>query len=238
MLSDDEMKDILSSLPEHPDIVQAGVDMAIQQEYIKMASTLDAEPDSDGVIDEQGRLLLEQTASIDDKKKALIHLAQTGRVMASRLIEQFLEQAGAQLHDWATVALWECRMMADVVWADGEDIGIVITGLGAEGHRLRYFVVLRPIEPGGITSSDHALIAQAFAEVCESLDSRLEEAQIYPTHARLKILVPMDVAVGAVIGGGIEACNQSKQFLATGYFVTNDRIPTDEDIQAFVDGLL
>ena len=52
------------------------------------------------------------------------------------------------------------------------------------------------------------------------------------------VLAPMDVAIGTVIEGGLDACNQGRKFLDKDYFVTNTEIPTEAKIQAFVDGLL
>jgi len=44
------------------------------------------------------------------------------------------------------------------------------------------------------------------------------------------VLVPLDVAVGEVIEGGIGESNTFGDFLDVNYYVTNDRIPMEAKI--------
>lgn len=54
-------------------------------------------------------------------------------------------------------------------------------------------------------------------------------------YAMIKILVPMDVAVGTVIEEGISECNKKEPFLYFSYYVTNVKKPTSEEILPYLE---
>jgi hypothetical protein len=49
-----------------------------------------------------------------------------------------------------------------------------------------------------------------------------------------KVLIPMDVAVGEVIEGGIEESNTFGEFLDPDYYVTNVEIPSEAEILGYL----
>ena len=53
---------------------------------------------------------------------------------------------------------------------------------------------------------------------------------MHQDYATMRVLVPLDVAVGEVIEGGIGECNTSGGFVDVSYYVTNVRIPTEAEI--------
>ncbi len=234
MISDDDIQRALQSLPDYLEVAQIGVDMATQREYLAYAAATSAEDCSQEAIDRYRHSLFATDTPAEEKKKVLVLLAHTGQITATRVIEQFLSTGDATLQGWATLALQECQMLADTIWAGDEAIGIIMTGLGGEAHRLRYCFVVRTVNRAMMTSSERAWVAQDFAAVCEQLDSVIEDIQIRPTHAILMVLIPMDVAVATVIESGIDRCNQNRPFLDSDYFVTNVKIPDDAEIQAWL----
>jgi hypothetical protein len=53
---------------------------------------------------------------------------------------------------------------------------------------------------------DRTTITEIFMEVCRKHNSILEDIQIQPNYVTVKVLVPIDVAVGVVIEDGISHC--------------------------------
>lgn len=67
--------------------------------------------------------------------------------------------------------------------------------------------------------------------------SVVEQARFRPVCLYVQVLVPMDIAVGEVIEAGIARLNQQDQQVWPDYMVTNVSVPTEEEIQAFLEGL-
>lgn len=237
-MSDDDIRKALESLPDYLELAQIGVDFETQRAYLNDAAATRVEGVSQEAIERYRRCLFDPRSPAEEKKKMLVLLAHTGQITAARVIEQYLDAGDATLRGWAALALQECQMLADNVWAGDEGFGIMLTGLGSEAHRLRYCVVVRTINRAMMTGGDRVRIAEGFQAICEQLDSVLEDAQIQPTHAILMILIPMDVAPAAVIESGIAQSNHDRRFLDDNYFVTNVEIPDNSTIEAFLDNAL
>jgi hypothetical protein len=161
-------------------------------------------------------------------------LAHTGRVTSIKIIEQFLEKGDPELRDWARLSLQECQLFIDDIWSGDKGMGMVMSGLGGENNRLRYFLAVRSSSKTPYTSMDGTIITENFVEICRKHNSILEDIQIQPTYVTLKILVPVDVAVGMVIEDGISQCNRKRKLLDENYYVTNAKIPTEVELQAFL----
>ena len=110
-------------------------------------------------------------------------------------IKQFLEEGDPALHEWAKLSLQECHLFEDNVWFGDEGVGTVMTGLGGEDNRVRYFLAVRSKATNPYTSMDRTIIAENFLKVCREHNSVLEDIQIHPTHVTLKILIPLDVFI-------------------------------------------
>ena len=109
-------------------------------------------------------------------------------------------------------------------------VGMIMTGLGGEGNRLRYFIMIRSGDGVPFTNAQEGTIERAFSSICNRYDSVLEDIQVHQAYATMKALIPLDVAVGEVIEGGIGECNTLSDFLDANYYVTNDKIPTEAEL--------
>lgn len=233
--NDDQLREILRSIPERFAIAKTGVDFSTQQAYLALAENIEHDLFSEEEVRVKGEALFNATTPVDEKKETLVLLAHTGTLDACRVLERFAETAGPELQGWSTLALEECRVLLEQ--ERDEPIGAIMTGLGGEEERLRYFVVVCAKKDNvPLTHAQIASIEQAYVATCDRLNSVLEEAQVHGHYATLKILVPLDVAVGEVIESGIGECNKRDEYLDDRYFVTNVKIPTDAEIQKFLSG--
>ena len=157
--------------------------------------------------------------------------------MSIKIIKRFLKKGDTELHDWAKISLQKCQLSVDNIWSGDENMGMVMSGLGGESNRLRYFLAIRSKSKTPYTSIDRTIIAENFVEICRDYNSVIEDIQIKPTYVTLKLLVPIDVAVGMVIEDGINKCNRTRKFLDGNYYLTNVKIPTEVELQAFLESV-
>ena len=227
--SDDQIGDILDDIPERLKLAKDGVDTSVQQEYLEYTGNLDFGQYSEEDISARSHSLFSPSTPLEDKKETLAVLAHQGTLGAYRAIERFLETAEQTLEAWGVLALQECRMFLESSLSD-RNAGILMTGLGGENNRLRYFLVIRSRSDAAFTSAQKEIIERGFSYICNKIDSILEEIQAHQYYVTMKVLIPMDVAVAEIIEGGIDECNTFSDFLDENYYVTNVRIPTEADI--------
>jgi len=230
---DDQLQEIFRSMPERFAAAKVGVGSSTQQEYLAFTASIDHDRYLEEEVLRRSETLFDPNTPVEAKKEILALLAHTGTLDAYRVLERLVETAEPELQDWSTLALQECRILLER--DRDKPIGTILTGLGGEEDRLRYFFVVRSKGSTAFTNAQKATIEQGFSAICDRLCSVIEEVQVYADYATLKVLVPLDVAVGALIEGGISECNQWGDFLDDGYYVTNDRIPTEAEIQQFLD---
>ncbi|MFC1982271.1 hypothetical protein ACFLV5_00540 [Chloroflexota bacterium] len=231
--NEDQIRDIIDGLPERLKLTVEGVDHSVQQEYLQYAEELDFNQYSEEDISTKSHSLFIPSTSPEDKKETLAVLAHRGTLEAYRTIERFLETAEHALKDWGMLALQECRMFLEGSLSD-RNVGILMTGLGGENNRLRYFFVIRSRDDDALTTAQERTIKQGFSYICSKFDSILEEIQSHHYYATMKVLIPMDVAVAEIAEGGIEECNTYGDFLSEDYYVTNVKIPTEAEIQHYL----
>jgi hypothetical protein len=231
--TNDPIDDILRDLPEQLNVVKRGIAPEVQQAYLEYADSIDPDEYAGHNSIINGQKLLSEETSPQEKKKYLILLAREGTAEACLMIDKFVEIAGEDLADWATLALETCWLLTESRLFDKE-MGMLVSGLGGEDDRLRYFFVVPAKDNLVLTDAHQQELEPAFGRVCNRFDSILEEFQLHRDHITLQLLIPQDVAVATVIEGGIAESNQNSRLLHPDYFVTNTNIPTDEEILYYV----
>ncbi len=232
---DEEIRDILQSIPERLTAAE-GVASSVQHEYLEYTDGLDFDQYSEEDISAKSQSLFSSSTPLAEKKETLAILAHRGTVESYRTIERYLEAAEQELEDWSMLALQECRMFLESFLLD-ESVGVVMTGLGGEGPRLRFFFVIQSRNDASFTSAQKVTIELVFSYICSRFDSILEEIRVHQDYATMRVLVPLGVAVGELVEGGIGECNTFGDFLDVNYYVTNDRIPTETEILHYLQEL-
>lgn len=231
---DEEIRDILQSLPERLTIAE-GVASSVQHEYLEYTDGLDFDQYSEEDISTRSQSLFSSSTPLEEKKETLAILAHRGTVESYRIIERYLEAAEQELEDWSVLALQECRMFLEGFLLNAS-VGVVMTGLGGEGHRLRFFFAIRSRNVA-FTSAQKVTIQRTFSHICDRFDSILEEIRVHEDYATMRVLVPLEVAVGELVESGIGECNTFGDFLDVNYYVTNERIPTETEILHYLQEL-
>ena len=231
--TDDPIGDILRNLPERLNVVKRGINPDVQQAYLEYADCIDSDEYADQNAIVKGQKLLSAETSLQEKKKYLVLLAREGTAEACLMIDKFVETADQALADWAILALETCWLLTESRLFDKE-MGMLVSGLGGEDDRLRYFFAVPSKDGLVLTDAHQKELEQAFVRACNRFDSIMEEFQVHREYITLRLLIPQDVAVATVIEGGIAESNQNSQLLHPDYFVTNTNIPTDEEILHYV----
>ena len=231
--SDGQIRDILDNIPERLTVAADGVDSSVQQEYLEYTEGLDLGKYTEEDISARSHGLFRPSTSLEEKKKTLAVLAHRGTLEAYRTIEKFLETGEQALKDWGILALQECRMFLESSLSD-RNVGTVMTGLGGENNRLRYYLAVRSRSDAALTDVQKETVARSFSYICSKFDSILEETQSHQHYVTMKVLIPMDVAVADIVEGGINECNTFGDFLDENYYVTNVKIPTEAEIQHYI----
>jgi len=226
---------VLNDLPEQPTVVEQGIALSVQREFLEYAEGIDLNQYSQEDIRARGRSLFDPDTTLEDKKKALVLLAHSGTVEFYRVIERYVKTAEGELKNWGTLALEECRMYLEGSLLD-KRVGMVMTGLGGKDNKLRYFLVVRARKGVAFTDPQETVIELSFKQVGERLESVLERIEFHQTHVTMIVLIPLNIAVAEFIEGGIRAGNQVDGLLDVDYYVRNDRIPTEEKVLHWVQG--
>lgn len=226
---DEETQRILANMSEQFDIMDEGIDIQTQIEYMEVSHSF-----SEGELTEQetiklGSLLFNSQIPIDGKKRALSMLAHMGTVVAFRQIEQYSKSSDIELKQWTRLALRECKMFLENS-LDDDNNGLIISGMGGLGERLRYYFLILPLIEKTFTSLHKDIIRDEFSIVCQDFNSIIETFHYSDNYVGITILMPLDVAIGTVIDTGIKMCNELGAFVLEYYYVTNMDIPNESEI--------
>lgn len=218
----------MSDLPEQLSVLKEGVSLSVSKDYVQFVSMTEGETPTSVEIAQKVQCLFDTDVSPEEKKKALVLLANQGTADACLTIRRFVETADSELMEWGILALEQCWLSVE---SDlfGRSAGMIVSGLGGEGERIRYFFAVQAKETIELTAHQE-MIERSFRMVCKSFDSVLESIKIYPDYATLLVLISQDVAVGGVIEEGIAESNRAGDWVEEHYFVTNNQIPETEEL--------
>ncbi len=226
----EDSKDVLDSFAS----VDEAVDLSTQEEYVRFSERIDFDQvDYEEVLAESDKLFHDDFP-LELKKKILILLAHLGTPESYKIIEKYLKISKEDLRHWALLSLKECRTFLESVLLQ-EDGGFISTGLGGRDNKLRYYFIVSSKDGLPFSETHRNTLKRGFETIGHKYKSEIEEIDFETTYAMIRILVPMDVAVGEVIEEGISECKKRSEFLIPDYYVTNVKKPTPEEISKYLE---
>ena len=212
-------------------VMESAIDLSVQEEYFKFEKTIDFESlDYKSVLMESKKLFFESTP-IEAKKRILILLGHFGTPESYTIIERYLKISGQDLRNWVLLALQECRMFLESSLL-GEDGGIISAGLGGKGNKIRHYFIISSKNDSPFTKLQEEIIEDKFGMASHKFNVEVEKMTFRKNYSIVKILVPIDIAVGKFIEAGIKECND---FLFFHYYVTNVKEPSNEEILGYLE---
>ncbi|PIY80455.1 MAG: hypothetical protein COY80_02880 [Candidatus Pacebacteria bacterium CG_4_10_14_0_8_um_filter_42_14] len=130
---------------------------------------------------------------------------------------------------------WKIAGHDEVAGMPTKDQGMIITGLGGEGKRLRYFIVIPALNHIHLEQDFEKEVVKQFASLFSLKKSQLEKIKVRTDHIRLMLLIHMDYSVEEIVMALINEVNKVRKRLFVHYFVVNTAIPEESDIQQYVD---
>jgi len=214
-------------------VVESPIDLSVQEEYQDLSDSISIDNvNYEEVLTEADRLFVQGTP-IEAKKRILILLAHLGTMESSKILERYLKVSEGTLKDWTILSLKECRMFLESVLLK-EEGGFISTGLGGKDNKLRYYFIVSKREGRPLTRSERETLEEGFKGINDEYGAEIEEINVGTNYAMIRILVPMDVAVGEVIEEGIRRSNRMGEILFFDYYVTNVKKPTKEEISKYL----
>ncbi len=222
------------SISDNFSVMESAIALSIQEEYLKFEKTIDFDNvDFRSVLMERKKLFLE-TTSIESKKRILILLAHFGIPESYTTIEKYLKISGQVLRDWGLLALKECRMFLESSLLN-EDGVIISAGLGGKDTKLRHCFIISSKNDSPFTKLQKEIIEDKYGIASHKFNAEVEKVIFGENYSIIKILVPIDVAVGKFIEAGIKECNELNDFLFFHYYVTNVNEPSNEEILGYLE---
>lgn len=229
----EDIKEFLNGLPDTFDILEEGIDIQTQKEYLNYSHSFDHGELTETETVNLGNILFDTTAEIVAKKKALTLLAHLVTITAFRQIEKYYKNPDKDLKRWTALALKECKMFLESILTD-QCTGFISSGLGGLKDKLRYFFLVLSASDGPFTTTQKSIIKEEFILAAKDLNCVVEAVDHSDTFVGLTVLVPMDVAVGTFIETGIKMCNELGDFVLEHYYVTNQEIPDKSEISDII----
>jgi len=230
---DDDIKKFLESMPIKFDILEEGIDIETHMEYLDYSHSF-----GHGELTEEqtlnlGNMLFDARIKTDGKKKALGLLAHLGTVTAFRQMEKYYHHPENEVKKWTALALQECKMFLESSLTE-QNWGFISSGLGGTEGKLRHFFLVLPLTDKQFTPIQHHIIKEEFLLIAKDLKCSIETVADSDTYVGIKVLVPMDVAVGIFIDKGIQKCNELGDFVFEDYYVTNQEIPDRQETEEII----
>lgn len=232
----EEKKEIirfLESLPEKFQILEQGIDLEIQKEYLNYSHGFERGCLNDNELEKMEILLFHPDLPFDGKKKALTILAHAGSIGAFKVLAKYFENPAKELKQWAGMALQECRMFLESELTE-ENLGFIMTGLGGSKDKLRTYLLLLPLVGKQFNNNQHKIIENELAHLGKKLNCVIENFDFQEDYVGLTALIPMDIAIATFIEGGISSCNEFGSFVLEDYYAGNVNIPDRKEIEEII----
>ncbi|MDR1103525.1 MAG: hypothetical protein LBL42_07175 [Tannerella sp.] len=163
------------------------------------------------------------------KKRLLSTMAVSKQAKAYGILKQFVGECEPELNYWAYMALMESRMTLESDLSDERQI-YISTGLGGEGQRLRFFLLLVSSSDALFLDYQRQVIERECAYFLSRENGKIERLTIREKHVELLVLLPIQTNLKSLAERIINECNQYGNFLSKNMTITNVKELNDDEI--------
>lgn len=229
----EEIRQFLESIPDTFRIMETGVDIETQKEYLDYSESLGRGELTEEGTSQLATILSLPEATVTSKKKGLTLLAHLGTISAYRHIEKYYQNPDPEIKSWAALALEECRMFLESTLLD-ESVGLIVSGLGGTADKMRFYFMVLPTIGTRFTPEQYAVIEIQLRSVASELNCIAENFYPSDTSVGFTALVPHNLAVGTFIEAGMHKCNELGELVFEHYYVTNQNIPDRAEVAQII----
>ncbi|TLX73447.1 hypothetical protein E9993_15135 [Labilibacter sediminis] len=214
-------------------VLEDQIDIELQVEYFKQSKkiikNLDKEVAFMGKDD-----LLDPNVDLDVKKELLLSIAKLDIPEAYRMLETYAANPDKELEQWSKLALQESKMVLETSLLGKAPI-FISTGLGGQGDKLRYFMVLFGKEDKAFEEWQQNLVKTELEYSIHKHKGILENIKVDEDKVLVTSLLPIATNVQEAVSAVLNECNQMGEFLMSSFIVTNVKKLGSEEIQKMVD---
>ncbi|MDR3193766.1 MAG: hypothetical protein LBT76_00565 [Tannerella sp.] len=213
-------------------ILEQRVPVDVQMDYFKFSNRLrKSEPLLDRTADYEQMLAELRTpdTSKEQKKKILSSLAISRQARAYGILKQYATESDAEVSDWAYMALMESRITLESELSDEKQI-YISTGLGGEGRRLRFFVLLIASSGDPFLDYQRQVVEREFPYFLSRDGGKIERLTVRERYVELLLLLPIQRDLKRLLEKIITECNQYGNFLSENITVTNVKELNSDEI--------
>lgn len=228
-----KIQELLRSGSKTISILESQVDMEIQLAYFQYSRKLKDSQDQEIAL-KNIALLSDSDITIEQKKDILSRLAKLDNPEAYRAIEKYRENSDEELLQWSILALQESRMVLETSLLGTTPI-FISTGLGGQGDKLRYFVVMVAAEDRSFEIWQEDLLQKELDFVIQQHDGVTESVLFEHDKVLVTALLPITINIKDIFSEVVKECNQFGDFLLRSFIVTNVKKLESDEIQKMVD---
>jgi hypothetical protein len=228
----DVLNEYLDLSEDSINLLDETIDNEIQLEFFECSKANGENLSADEII-ERKELIFDEGVTTDQKKILLVQLASIGNIEAYRTIERYLRESDTKLYKWTYLALMANRSLIESMLLEENKV-LITTGLGAKGHKLRYFIVFFTEDGSAITRLQQKIIRNELNFAFRKFGAEIEDIFFEDGFATFLTIVPMKVPVQVLFDSIIKECNEFGGFLFDDYIITNSKIMSIEEIREFL----
>ncbi|MDR1455752.1 MAG: hypothetical protein LBJ01_08885 [Tannerella sp.] len=212
-------------------ILEQRVPVEVQMDYFNNSNRLRKTSSRLSEADCEAYLVRLQSPDTPEpqKKQLLSALAISRQAKAYGILKQYVTECDPELSHWAYLALMESRMTLESDLSDEKQV-YISTGLGGEGQRLRFFILLISSSDTPFLAYQRQVIEREFAYFLSMEDGKIERLTIREKHVELLTLLPIQTNLKSMLEKIIRECNQYGNFLSENITITNVRELNDDEI--------
>ena len=231
--NEDKIKAILSSIPDKFNIMEQGINLKVQNEYIELSDKFTINDFEVPSINEKCEKIIMSSTDLIEKKKAIVKLGNIGTVKSYKILEKLYNQVNEELRDWILLAIQENIMFLEN-YINDENTGMISTGLGGIGNKLRYYFVVISKNNEPFTKLQQKIIKTEYEIICKENGADIEKIGFNFDYADFTILMPLNVALDTIVTVGLKRCNEFGDFIVEYYYATNVEIPTIDELKKII----
>jgi hypothetical protein len=224
-----EFRESLIGLDGNLHVLETSVPVEKQIEYFHYSEEIRKNRRNENV-DEQIDILNSPDASPEEAKYAMAFLAVSGNVKAYRALENYNRTHKDNLDDWAALSLLQAKITLESEFSDEKQV-FISTGLGGEGHRLRFFSFFKSAGLKPFSDYQRKLIEKEIPYCIHKYRGTLEKQNIEDVYFTVVFLIDLSVDIRNMLLDAVNECNQYGNFISNSFIITNVKIFSEKDIQ-------
>ncbi|MFH2095423.1 MAG: hypothetical protein ABIJ16_06955 [Bacteroidota bacterium] len=225
---DKKIREMLGYLPGKFNLIESQIDIDLQMKYFERSKEIKTDIDEKEVLETAFLLYLDDVA-IQEKKDLLIKLASIDKPEAYRAIEKYKNESEGELHDWALIALHDCRMLLESTYLEEPQV-FISTGLGGKNNLLRYFVVFFTRDDKDFSEVQQKVLNNELKMCLSGKEFEVEALGFHKNFGKLTILLPVSFDIPEFFQQVIRECNIYGNFVNNRCLITNVKVLDDEEI--------